>query len=377
MVQKLFSFVTLGCLLLSLLSLPKSASDPIRSSAAASFGPVWHLAKGFKTYLKERPFFSAAPLPTQELAQLQLEVQQLRSQLHLQSSWQDWLKQIESGLNLLQKLKQEVNHPFFQRRYEEMSELMERQFFAFLAPVIYRDPSSWSSSLWIQAGQKDNESLGRVVIAKNSPVVVGSSLVGVVEFVGKSQSRVKLITDSGLTISVRAARGKIQDQKISEWISAAQNRLSERKDLFVTPDEQKRFLETLKDMQSRMHAEDGYFAKGQLQGSSSPFWRSRSQILQGIGFNYDYADEEGPARELRTGKPIGAGGSAISILKEGDVLVTSGFDGVFPAGIEVAILTKVALLKEGAYAYEIEARPLASKLNDLETVFVLPPVSIE
>ncbi|MCC6127743.1 MAG: hypothetical protein IT584_00880 [Chlamydiae bacterium] len=377
MVQKLFSFVTLGCLLLTLLSLPKSACDPIRSSAVASFGPVWHLANNFKTYLKERPLFSAAPPPTQEIAQLQLEVRQLRSQLNLQTSWQDWLKYQESGLCLLQKLKQEGNEPFFQRRYEEMSELMEKQFFAVPAPVIYRDPSSWSSSLWIQVGQKDNESLGRAVIAKNSPVVVGSSLVGVVEFVGKNQSRVRLITDSGLTISVRAARGKVQDQAISQWISVAQSRLSERKDLFANPEQQKFLLETLKDIQHRLSAENGYYAKGQLQGSFAPFWRSRGLLLQGIGFNYDYADEEGPARELRTGKPVGTSGPEIDILREGDVLVTSGLDGVFPAGIEVAILTKIAPLSEGAYGYEIQARPTASRLNDLETVFVLPPLSIE
>ncbi len=377
MVQKLFSFVTLGCLLLALLGLPKPVSDPVRARVVGSFSPAWHFASRFKTYLKERPFFSLAPSQTQDVAELQLELTQLRSQLNLQSSWQDWLKHLESRLSLLQKLKQDEKHPFFQRRYEEMSELMERQFFAVLAPVIYRDPSSWSSSLWIQVGQKDNESLGRTVIAKNSPVVVGSSLVGVIEFVGKNQSRVRLITDSGLTISVRAARGHIQDQPISHWISMAQGRLNERNDLFANPEQKKIFLDTLKSMQDRLGVDDGYYAKGQLQGSFAPFWRSRDLLLQGVGFNYDYADKEGPGRDLRTGRPVGASGPETPLLKEGDVLVTSGLDGVFPAGIEVAVVAKISPLLDGAYGYEIQARPIASQLNDLETVFVLPPLSVE
>ena len=46
--------------------------------------------------------------------------------------------------------------------------------------VIYRDPSSWGSTLWINVGEVDNTLLGQGVISKNSPVISGLALVGAV-----------------------------------------------------------------------------------------------------------------------------------------------------------------------------------------------------
>jgi hypothetical protein len=76
------------------------------------------------------------------------------------------------------------------------------------AKVIYRTPSLWHSALWIDQGEGDVE--------LHSPVVKGSSLVGVVDYVGKKQSRVRLITDSNLTPAVRVSRGLDQSRKIVE-----------------------------------------------------------------------------------------------------------------------------------------------------------------
>lgn len=375
MIQRLFSFVTLACFLLTLIGLPKHLSDPLRSTAVASFAPAWYLASRFKAYLQDRPLFRSSSAQSQP--HLEIELQALKSELEIQLSWKEWMEHLKWESGLLQQLKSDANQPFFERRYEEMSDLARRQFFAILAPVIYRDPSSWSSSLWIQVGQKDNETLGRTIVAKNSPVVLGSSLIGVVEFVGRHQSRVRLITDSGLTISVRAARGKLQDRHLFDLISSLQDRLDPRNDLFVNDEQKQVVLKTLQQVQTRLSSEDRYGAKGQLQGSSAPFWRSRSLILQGIGFNYDYPDLEGSARELKTGRPIGASGSELALLRPGDTLLTSGLDGVFPPGIQVAIVTKVSPLLEGAYGYEIQACPTAMHLNDLQTVFVLPPLTLE
>lgn len=377
MVHRFFSFVTLGCALLILLSLPKQASDPVRAFAVASFAPAWNVAHRFKTYLYDRPFLRSETRAPLEVSELKIESQSLRSQLETQQAWKQWAQHLESQLAALQQLKIDIHQPFFQRRWEEMNDLVQRQFFAILAPVIYRDPSSWSSSLWIQAGQKDNESLGRVIVGKNSPVVIGSSLVGVVEFVGWQQSRVRLITDSGLIVSVRAARGKWQDRELSQLVRSLEDRVSSRQDLPLSPQEKDYFLSVLERLQGHAGFEDGYYAKGHLQGSSSPFWRARGLSLKGVGFNYDYSDQEGPSRELRTGKPIGASGSAVPILQEGDLLVTSGLDGVFPAGIQVAVVTDIAPLSEGAYSYDLEARPSASYFNDLQNVFVLPPLTLE
>jgi rod shape-determining protein MreC len=376
-IHRLFSYVTLGFSLLIFLGLPQQASDPIRAYAVAAFAPAWHVAHRFKTYLYDRPFFHSSDRLSVESSELQIESQGLKSQLETQLAWKDWTQHIESQLASLQQLKIDVHQPFFQRRWEEMNDLVQRQFFAILAPVIYRDPSSWSSSLWIQAGQKDNESLGRVVVGKNSPVVVGSSLVGVVEFVGWQQSRVRLITDSGLIVSVRVARGKWQDRELSRQISFLEDRIGSRQDLPLNPQEKAYFLSLLQRLQQHTGSEDGYYAKGHLQGSSSSFWRARGLTLKGVGFNYDYPDQEGPSRQLQTGKPIGVAGVEVPILQEGDLLVTSGLDGVFPAGIQVGIVTGIKKLSEGSYAYNLEARPTASHFNDLQNVFILPPLTLE
>ena len=58
-----------------------------------------------------------------------------------------------------------------------------------------------------------------------------------------------------------------------------------------------------------------------------------------------------------------------------DVLVKTGMDGVFPPGFQVATVTRIELLKEGDYFYELEARPIAGPLEELSLVFVLPPMT--
>ena len=166
------------------------------------------------------------------------------------------------------------------------------------------------SSLWVNVGEEDNRVLGRGVIAKNSPVVSGGALVGVVDYVGKRQSRVRLITDSGLSPSVCAMRGG-----------------------------------------------GNHLAKGELHGSSAPLWRSRSLQLKGIGFHFDSGDQQGGS------------------LQEGDLLVTTGLDGVFPPDLLVGRVVKVSATRPGGYAFDIEALAAATNLNDLQTLFVLPPLS--
>jgi rod shape-determining protein MreC len=191
-----------------------------------------------------------------------------------------------------------------------------------LARVVYRCPISWNSSLWINVGEKDNEESEKKLIAKNSPVVLGTSLIGVVETVQTGRSQVRLITDPDLTPSVRALRSDESGNPL-------------------------------------------YLAKGELHGSAKIFWRSRGSTLIGEGFNYDYDDNYGPAKDLRSNP---------AILKVGDLLVTTGMDGIFPAGLHVARVTKIQSLREGDYYYEIEAIPTAESIEELSLVHVLPPL---
>ena len=51
--------------------------------------------------------------------------------------------------------------------------------------MVFREPSSWSSAFWIDVGERQNKALGKNIVAKNSPVLFGTSIVGVVEYVGE------------------------------------------------------------------------------------------------------------------------------------------------------------------------------------------------
>ena len=311
----------------SLMSLPRHSSEKIRGVVAAGLSPAWEFlaeVKSFfqvsllqstpKTYSQKKGMILTAD---EEVQRLQLENQMFRSELaHLQ----DLFRQ-EHDFNL------------------SMS-MFELQ--ALPARVIFRAASSWNHSFWINVGKKDNEGLGFELVAKNSPVIVGTSLVGVIDYVGEKQSKVRLITDSALTISVRVARSPMKEQKTTD--------------------------------QSIL-----YLAKGELHGSGKPLWRSQENSLHGIGFNYDFSDEYGEARDLRTGQPLNSTDTleAVPMIQVDDLLVTTGLDGIFPAGLHVGEVTNIHLLREGDYYYELEAKPTAKNLHDLSLVFIIPPVGYE
>ena len=360
------SYLLLGMVLFCWMSLPKTTADKIRSFTAASLSPAWVLGKKVKAYLADRPGHFWSEKSSNQLAEihrLQVENQTLRAQVEKISHWLASDQRIQEQLQILKELDRESANAndahwreFFHRRTVHLRDLLQLEAMAMPAQPLYRDPSSWSSCMWLNVGEEDNRVLGCCVIAKNSPVIAGNALVGVIDYVGNKQSRVRLITDSGLSPSVRAVRGASQEREIASLVQALLERIGGRenaKDLALSLEP---FKERLKPVW-----EENYLAKGELRGSSAPFWRSRSPKLKGLGFNFDYEDEEGAPRK------------EIPILEEGDLLVTSGLDGVFPPDLLVARVTFVSDLKPGDYAYEIEASPIAFRLNDLGMLFVLPP----
>jgi rod shape-determining protein MreC len=298
---------------LMLMSLSKDTSEWLHGRTAALMGDAWGVAADFKVNVGsffDRFQFSSqdgAVSKTDEVQRLQLINQRLESEL----------RKIQTLLG------------------DDLVDFFEYKFDFIPAEVIFRSPSTWNSSLWVNVGWENNKSREKDIIVKNSPVVVGTSVVGVVDYVGAKQSRIRLITDSGLRPSVRVKR--VVDHTV-------------------------RLL-----------------AKGELHGSSQPMWRAEAQVLHGIGFNYDFPDLEGPARDLRTGKPLspGAKSPSLPIIKMDDLLVTTGLDGVFPAGLNVASITRIKPLKEGDYYFEIEAKPSVENLFGLSFVFILPPVGFD
>lgn len=372
--------------LLALMSLPKDSSESLRGNAVAFLAPTWQRFIAFKSFFSNITHTSQNQEPNlapEEIQRLRLENTLLHNEI---SQLKDAMKQELKLISQLSSTK-ESNIPknagaLLKKRHRlELQRLLQLQLEAVPAKVIFRSPSSWNSSIWINVGNTTNTALGREVIAKNSPVVVGNSLVGVIDYVGKQQARVRLITDSGLSPSVRALRGSPQALLLSERINTLIQMIESTKHALSTSHENEDLITSLNKTKEHLYTHDHTFhlAKGELHGASKPLWRKNGHILKGIGFNYDFSDNEGPARDLRSGKPLDPNSKepALPILKTHDLLVTTGMDGVFPPGLLVAEVTALHFLKEGDYTYEIDAVPVLGNLDELSLVFVIPPTGFD
>lgn len=369
----------------SVMSVSQNASERIRSLVVCSLAPCW---RSFNFLKEEASILLTLPLPEArssdacEIERLSLENQLLHSQMQSVREWLLFEDRIQEQVERYKLFSQAdfddlFWKEFFKRRSQELCHSLDLQMSGLPAKVIFREPVSWSSTLWINLGEKDNQKLNKKIIGKNSPVLLGISIVGVVEFVGDYQSRVRLITDSRLVPSVRACRGSEQNRYLLEHVEALTFALESREDLFVSQDERTVLTHRLNLLKNALLKQTGdfYLAKGELHGTSHPLWRSRNQVLKGIGFNYDFPDIEGPARDLRSGKPyeMSKKRESLTLLKPGDLLITTGLDGIFPPGFRVGIVSSVQTLKEGGSSYDIEAVATAGNLDLLTHVFILPP----
>lgn len=333
--------------LFGLMSIPKSTAERLQGATIASFSPLFAQVSDWR-------FFWGSSDGSGQNVNEDILLLQLKNQL------------LQNEVSSLKEIVQQNTHS---------KKLFSLEINSIPAKVIYRSPASWNSSLWINVGEAENAEAGKVVIAKNSPVLVGTSVVGVVDYVGKHQSRVRLITDSGLTPAVRVLRGNVHHLLIADTLTNLIEMINAQEDLFDEQEKQKHLITVLDKAKNEMNQGDQfwYLAKGELHGSSQPLWRTNGQLLKGIGFNYDFADAEGPARDLRSGKPMEGTMPPMPIIQIRDLLVTTGMDGVFPPNLPVAEVTSVSLLKEGDYYYELEAKPTAGNLDELSLVFVIPP----
>ncbi len=278
------TYVFLGFLIAVIWMVPKTFTDKLRYSMASFLSVHWLRPK--------------KPTEVLELQKLRQENAFLRVQLERARAWLTNEQRIEA-LSVWTKEKRSL-----QKRLHELAARLDAELRSMPAQVVLRDPASWSSTLWIDVGNKDNEERGARVIAVHSPVLVGNSLIGVVEYVGTRCSRVRLITDPKLVISVCGSLGKEH-------------------------------------------------VKGEVQGSGASLWRSRGQTLIGMGF-------------------LDSGSSSPLVFSPGDVLVTSGLDGVFPQGLYVGVVVHADEAREGSSHYAMEIQLQSSNVDDLSHVSVLP-----
>lgn len=365
------------------MSLSRSTSDKMRGYSVKVMTPLWETFLSLKHSLlnpsEPSPFvhFSLE----EENQRLQLENQLFENEIfHLQQL----LKEQQSiSLQMTQiigmdRKETQTGAENYQSLQSTLQTLKKRTQ-AVPARVIFRSFDSWNSFLWINIGNADNQNYPAPMIMRNSPVIIGKAIVGVIDYVGEHQSRVRLISDSQLTPSVRAARGSEQDfmvcsqiENLLEQINKNQLPLSlEKKDLLA------QLLMQLKQNLMPLK-KTWYLAKGTLMGSVFSTRLGHAVTLKGTGFNYDFADEEGESRDLRNGRMSNSSQKQeVPIIKVNDLLMTTGMDGIFPPGFQAGIVSKVGLLKEGDYFYDLEAQPIVGSLNELALVFVLPPTSKE
>jgi len=317
-----YGYIILCLVLLVVLSLPEKTGNALRSASVATLTPSWrHVLNAKELFLNITTVWPSGgyhvpPQIAKELEMIRLENHQLKSQVELLKAELDLSHVAEKQAHLLMQMSSA--DAYSQRRKEEIFRQLELYSHAITARVIFRESSSWKSSIWVNVGEETNQRLNTRLIEKNSPVVLGTNVVGLVDYVGKHRSRIRFITDRALVPSVRIIRG------------------------------------------------DAFHAKGEIQGMRYPVWRARGAVLQGVGFNYDFEDAEGPSRGLNT-----------DLIQTGDAVVTSGMDGIFPAGLRVGTVTKVYPLKEGSTSYEADIDSPIEDFDTLSFVTILPSHALE
>lgn len=235
------------------------------------------------------------------------------------------------------------------------------------AHIVSHKEFPWSHMAWIDIGQKNSQDLP-FPISVGCPVVFGPYLVGVVEKVGQETSCIRLLSDPLLRPAVRVQRME-RDQQKEKAAYLLLHELEINPALVMKETHRLALSKVLTSLASSFaQGQKLFLAKGELQGSITI---KRPTLLRGMGFNYDVADEEGPARDIRTGETR-VDSHKIALIQPGDTLVTSGLDGVFPKGLLAATVKKVFPLEEGGFAFEITAEVACPCFLDLSTVALLP-----
>lgn len=362
-------------ILIAMMSLSRHTSEAIRSGSVAAAAPLWEKLLSLKYFVSHpkdpSPFVKVlAPISCkEEKEQLLLENQLLKNEISLIKKNQAELVSLVSNMAEYAPHNGGGDHYALlieqQRSFERLLETLYIRLQAVPARVILRSFDTWNQSLWINIGSKINEEIvapGSPLIAINSPVVIGSAIVGVVDFVGAYQSRVRLLTNRKLHPSVCVVRGGEAEGFIGEKIQGVLEQMRTQKIPSLSKEEQMQLTLLLQKLKKNLDPlkKNIYFAKGELAGSLFPSTRNSQGLVRGTGFTQRFLLSEGLRCE--------------PLLQENDILVTTGMDGVFPPGFQTVIINKIIEKKEGDYFYEIEGVPVAYPVEELSLVFVLPPI---
>lgn len=291
----------------------------------------------------------------------------LKNEIYLQKRWEQ----------ITYPVLQEKGTSLFKEHLNNLQLFLASHIYSIPAQIIYRSPTFWNNYFWINVGNVTNEKKKIKHIALHSPVIIGDTLIGIVDYVGKRQSRVRLLTDTNCHPSVRAIRGKEQQEFLFPQVEALLTYIEQHKNEIEDHTLLSSLLEKL-SQHLKGNLFSSYFAKGELHGAKTMSFKAGATTLIGSGFNYDFGDDFGEAKDLRTGKTNNFSQELQKpIIQIGDLLVTTGLDGLFPPNLKVGYVSKVLPLKEGDYYYNIEAKSCFTQWDQIETVYVLSPSSFE
>jgi rod shape-determining protein MreC len=305
--------------------------------------------------LPERYSSYCADLGTSVFSTLFASASSSSSQMPQNEEWNAWKKNSEEEMH-------EV--------IDYSARALKEKYASIVAEVMHQSATPWTHVLWIDKGSKTPDL--PFPMRRNCPVLVGSTLVGIIDFVGNYSSRIRLLSDPAVHPAVRVARGGYMPRQAIFMAHELELMLQKNPSLMPSEPLAQKLSTLLNILSENVQQEvDMRLAKGELQGCDSP---DSPHIFRGTGFNCDFADEECPKRDLRTGQQD-AKDQQMPLIKPGDILETSGLDGCFPKGLEVALATKVAPLEEGAICYNILAKSIAAEFSSLEYVTIIPALA--
>ncbi len=166
---------------------------------------------------------------------------------------------------------------------------IKEKYAAIIAQVSFQTSSPWTHVLWIDKGSKTPDLPFQ--LQRNAPVLVGSTLVGLVDFVGNYSSRIRLISDPSIHPSVRVARGGYVPRQTVFMAQGLHKMLQKNPSIMPSEPLAHKLSALLEILIENTKQETTLrLAKGELQGCESP---NDPFLLKGIRFNYKYPDEKG------------------------------------------------------------------------------------
>ncbi len=234
------------------MSISRPTSEKMRGNSIALLTPLWERLLSIKHLIihpaQPSPFSSYSL--EEEMQRLQIENQLLATELtFLQRLFDEQIRLSSQFATITSSSPVPLLSSERKKALQRILAQLNWRLKAIPARVIFRSFDTWNSSLWINVGNHINQTDQGTIIAINSPVVLGQAIVGVVDYVGEHQSRVRLISDSRLIPSVRASRGGEQDLLISEYIEGLLQQLQRKKSPRLSSDHLKSLSELLEQLQ--------------------------------------------------------------------------------------------------------------------------------